>query len=459
MKKSLNYFLIKKNEKLIYNTKNIIIKKMIGVFISKIEPLSIYFTKKNKENIIYDKFNLKKNINNLNLKNINWEKCSVGNSITGKNYIDENIRTGYYSNDKIVVKNYDKLNFLNNIFNNDIFSSITYCISTLNDEDRYWKILKYEKNGFFQRHKDGICNENHFATAIIIPPLSLNKYEGGELILYGENEELVIKADENDWKLVVFGLEIEHELRPIILGERIVFVSKFEYNIEMKYIMNSLIYNDIIELKSDNKSLLNEKKIINSKIIKLQNEINKYKNIIQNYENNNYILQELVDEIIKKLKCNDNNIFIVALKDYYTKPIPTEFNIKDIKVYNTIINYFKYQNIQIRVMNILCQINKGDEDIFIENKLSNSFNKKWQGKDIELYVCEEYESNNKDDEYIKFENHEIICPVKYYDKEYVGELKKEVSQYNDETYDKVFILHTTFLYCSLNNIFYEKNNS
>lgn len=218
-----------------------------------------------------------------------------------------------------------------------------------------------------------------------------------------------------------------NNFKPIILGERIVFVSKFEYNIEMKYIMNSLIYNDIIELKSDNKSLLNEKKIINSKIIKLQNEINKYKNIIQNYENNNYILQELVDEIIKKLKCNDNNIFIVALKDYYTKPIPTEFNIKDIKVYNTIINYFKYQNIQIRVMNILCQINKGDEDIFIENKLSNSFNKNWQGKDIELYVCEEYESNNKDDEYIKFENHEIICPVNFYDKEYVGELKKEVS--------------------------------
>jgi predicted 2-oxoglutarate/Fe(II)-dependent dioxygenase YbiX len=427
---------------------------MIGVFISKIEPYKIYFDKQNEKNIIYEKFNLKNEINNLNLKNINWEKCSVGNSKTGKNYIDENIRNGYYSNINIIVNCNDELNILNNIFNNDIFSSITYSISS---EDRYWKILKYEKNGFFLRHKDGICNENHFATAIIIPPLSLNKYEGGELILYGENEELVIKADENDWKLVVFGLEIEHELRPIILGERIVFVSKFEYNIEMKYIMNSLIYNDIIELKSDNKSLLNEKKIINSKIIKLQNEINKYKNIIQNYENNNYIVKELVDEIIKKLKCNDNNIFIVALKDYYTKPIPTEFNIKDIKVYNTIINYFKDQNIQIRVMNILCQINKGDEDIFIENKLSNSFNKKWKGKDIELTVnCEEYESDNKDDQYIKFENHEIICPVNFYDKEYVGELKKEVSQYNDETYDIVFILNTTFLYCSLNNIFYEK---
>jgi len=230
---------------------------MKGVFISKIQPWRVFyertiivkemtkfnsFRKEKKEFMIYE--SPERNLHNsksLNVQDISWEKCSVGNSKTGDNYFDVNIRNGYYSKDEIhlYIENDDMNGLLDNVFNNKIFTSINYNIAFLNGNYQPWKMLRYDPEGFFQRHTDGIRNENHFATGIIIPPLSLNKYEGGELVLYDKNEELVINADENDWKIVVFGLEIEHELKPVKSGQRIVFVCPFEYDREMKYILNS----------------------------------------------------------------------------------------------------------------------------------------------------------------------------------------------------------------------------
>jgi predicted 2-oxoglutarate/Fe(II)-dependent dioxygenase YbiX len=366
---------------------------MKGVFISKIQPSRIFYEKtviiketpklntfyysnnknerkEKKEFLIYESKD--RNIYNsksLNINDVSWEKCSVGNSKTGDNYVDENIRNGYYSKDNVhlYINNEDMNGLLDNVFNNKIFTSINYNIAFLNGNYQPWKMLRYDPEGFFQRHTDGIRNENHFATGIIIPPLSLNKYEGGELVLYDKNEELVINADENDWKIVVFSLEIEHELKPVKSGQRIAFVCSFEYDREMKYILNSSVYNKTVDLKLDNKIIDEQKESIIEKIKKLENEILEYRKILELYDvkndnqnSNNYILQELVDDILKQLKRNNNNGFIVALKDYYTKPIPSEFGMKDLIVYNTIINYFKEQNIEIRVMNFACKINKGD---------------------------------------------------------------------------------------------------
>jgi len=445
---------------------------MKGVFISTIEPWRIFYERtiivketqkfnyygnnkserKEKKNfMIYESPD--RNINNsksLNITDIEWEKCKVGNKNTSENYIDENIRNGYYSKDNVhlYIKNEKVNGLLDAVFNNKTFTSINYNIAFLDGEYQPWKMLRYDQEGFFQRHSDGIRNENHFATAIIIPPLNLNKYTGGELILYRENEELIIEADENDWKLVVFGLEIEHELKPIKSGQRIAFVCPLDFDREMRYISNTSVYSNLIEVQMDEKVVKKQKESILKKIEKLEKEIDNYHKLLNNYENsnsNNSILQELIDDIIKQLKKNNRNGFIVALNDYYHKPIPSEFDIKDGFVYNSIIKYFKEQNIEIRVMNFACTLNKGDGSYPGWKYITLSIN------------CEGYQSKNKEDGEFKFEDFEIICPKKFYDSEHIGDWVEQVSEYNDETYDNLLILNGTFLLCSLNNIYYEES--
>jgi hypothetical protein len=448
---------------------------MKGVFISTIEPYRIFYDrtiivketpkpgyyyfgskhserKEKKEFMIYESPD--RNINSsksLNITDIEWEKCKVGNKNTvgNKNYIDENIRNGYFSKDKIhlYIENDNIKGLLDVVFNNNTFTSINYNIAFLNGEYQPWKMLRYDQEGFFQRHTDGIRNEIHFATAIIIPPINLNKYTGGELVLYGKDEELIIEADENDWKLVVFGLEIEHELKTIKSGQRIVFVCPFDFNREMKYISDTSVYSNLIEVKMDEKVVKKQKKSILKKIEKLEKEIDDYRKLLNNYEisnSQNNILHELIDEILEQLKTKNRNGFIVALNGYYHKPIPSDFNMKDGIVYNNIINYFKEQNIQIRVMNFACTLNKGDGSSPDWKYLSLSIN------------CESYQSKNKEDGEYKFEDFEIICPTKFYDSEIIGDWVNQVSEYNDETYDNLLILNGTFLLCSLNNIFYEE---
>jgi hypothetical protein len=427
---------------------------MKGVFISNIEPKQIFINSDSYYYYSSSFFNIyqspKDNFQNsksLNIKDIEWRKCTVGNSNTHQNYIDENIRNGYFSRDNIKISafNSSMADLLTNIFDNNIFISVKYNFCFTNDDYQPWKMLRYDENGFFQRHSDGIRNENHFATGIIIPPLSLNKYEGGELVLYRKDEELVITADENNWKLVVFALDIEHELKLIKSGQRIVFVCPFDYNKEMKYLLNNTIYKESLIIKTDEQTIFENKKSILEKIEKLENDILEYRKILNGYDYiNDYILQELIDEILKQLKITKNNGFIVGLKNYYTKPIPTEFCIKDSIVYNTIVKYFKEQNIEIRIMNFGCKINNGDGTLPKQNKIILSTN------------CEGYTSKNKEDDEPKFKDYDIICPNKFYDLEYIGEVDDRLSVYNDSTYDDILILKGTFLHCTLKNVFFEE---
>ncbi len=440
---------------------------MEGVFISTIEPRRIFyektiivkntqkfnsFSKEKKELIIYESPD--KNINNsklLNITDIEWEKSKVGNKNTSENYIDENIRNSYYSKYKVhlYIKN-EKINgLLDVVFNNDKFKLINYQLDFINEEYQPWKMLRYDQEGFFKRHSDGISDENHFATAIIIPPLNLNEYKGGELILYKDNKELIIEPYENEWKLVVFGLEIEHELKPIISGQRIVFVCPLKFTNEMKYINNTSVYSELISLKIDKKLVKSQKKSILNKIKKLEVEIDNYREILKIYDNNqNYILHELINDILDQLKKENRNGFIVALNNFYHKPIPSELKMKDIIVYNTIINYFKEQNIKIRILNFACTSNEADESSIQQKKFNISLSTN----------CEGYESKNDEDIESKFVDYEIICPQKFYDTEYIGDLINQVSQYNDQTYDNLLILNGTFLLCSLDNIYFDESN-
>lgn len=91
-------------------------------------------------------------------------------------------------------------------------------------------LLKYENGGFFKPHIDhsqGLRTSNdktfrHVATILVIPPLELHPHDGGELILYLDDKNQTIKADEN-WNIVIFKLGIVHEVLELLNGIRYVF--------------------------------------------------------------------------------------------------------------------------------------------------------------------------------------------------------------------------------------------
>lgn len=62
----------------------------------------------------------------------------------------------------------------------------------------------------------------------MLPPLRLNRYSGGSLIIYDGPEKIVIDAHPVDWTLIGLPINVQHECIPITNGKRIVFKTKFE---------------------------------------------------------------------------------------------------------------------------------------------------------------------------------------------------------------------------------------
>ena len=87
------------------------------------------------------------------------------------------------------------------------------------------KFLKYEKRCFSLKHND--INSDY--TCLIFPSNSKltsgSKFTGGELIIYKYGKELVnFKPYELIYDtIVILPIELEHEVLPVICGERYVF--------------------------------------------------------------------------------------------------------------------------------------------------------------------------------------------------------------------------------------------
>jgi hypothetical protein len=261
--------------------------------------------------------------------------------------------------------------------------------------------------------------------------------------------------DENDWKLIIFGLDVEHELKEVIEGIRYIFKTELELTWEIKLLMESKQYNNnnkVEEIKLDDKELENEKNNLQEEIEELKKKLeikeNIYNNLLQRKIGNIEII-EFINEIEKYLKKNYENNFMVALLNYYNNPLPDNFKIKDVIIYNGLLDKFKNDNIKINIMNIKTKLNMGD---------GSGGGNYWNADKFSLETwTEDYVPNEEIDKFRKFERVEKFYAKDFYDDITPGDCYHSSSQYNDATYDYIELLDITYLYVSINNNYYDKN--
>jgi len=376
---------------------------------------------------------------NASLNELVWVNSTVGNSTTGENTVDSNIRNSFKSKEPVVINfKYTE----NRISLDKFFPDFKFKYRfDFNEEGDYirWEAVRYLSGGFFARHIDGQENSSHYGTAIILPPTHYNiikgelttepVYTGGELVL--DNTE--ITADESEWKIVLFTIDTPHELKPVLSGERIIFKSKLKYTLDMKYLMDSKVYNQSAE--SDFKSLVDD---FDTKINELKQEILQLEK-----ERESIVSGDIHEnEFIKKIKGDQNkeknyytkswsDQFIVLLENHYHVPIPNSFKEADKYTYNLILKHFP--GCTVRVMNIGGQINMGDS----EHNFNISFSKQTENCNVK----------DKNDSRYKFEG----IPVYHNFEEGItpGDNINSDSVYNDQTYDRIEICDFTILYIQI----------
>ena len=159
------------------------------------------------------------------LNNLEWEDSTVGTS--EGNIINSEIRSSKKLPFKSsITRSYHKDVFkINDIIKDKIFDKNPSFLENTLSYDNNFDLLKYEEGDFFAKHTDGDSELNHFGTLLILPPKAYSTYEGGELILYGE-EEIEIISDQDWWKIIGFDTEIPHELKPVTSGIRYAYKSK-----------------------------------------------------------------------------------------------------------------------------------------------------------------------------------------------------------------------------------------
>lgn len=89
------------------------------------------------------------------------------------------------------------------------------------------QVLCYEVGGHFITHLDTQINAEHRGTVLIFPPKNDWPFEGGELICgspLDQITECVVQTHRTHrWNLVYVEAGIEHSVRPVLKGRRIVF--------------------------------------------------------------------------------------------------------------------------------------------------------------------------------------------------------------------------------------------
>jgi len=100
-----------------------------------------------------------------------------------------------------------------------------------------YKMLIYEKGGFFLSHKDSEKEKGMFATLVIGLPC---KHTGGELVVSFEGKEEVIDFAEGsaDYKIsyAAFYADCDHEIKPVTSGHRVCLV----YNLVQQKVGNEI---------------------------------------------------------------------------------------------------------------------------------------------------------------------------------------------------------------------------
>jgi predicted 2-oxoglutarate/Fe(II)-dependent dioxygenase YbiX len=155
--------------------------------------------------IHYSELNLitKEDINNIEKTSINLIKFNKKND---------------RSYDYLVLNTSQKQIFLKKILN---WFEITFNLKLNTYSENLYDVylMNYKLNDFFTKHKDNQYILNHEKRRKYVIGFHLNNdYFGGEYVLYYDN---ILKVINNEPGLVhCFNADIEHEIKPIISGER-----------------------------------------------------------------------------------------------------------------------------------------------------------------------------------------------------------------------------------------------
>jgi hypothetical protein len=192
-------------------------------------------------------------------------------SVNNKNMIDENIRKSKILENINIDLDSDKHNYYYFNQEEEKFNNLIKTILPKNlrlatyklpfGHNNKWDMLVYNEGDFFVRHTDGKANDEHFATLLLLPPKKIKFYpikdskiiiesfkistlspkeqvkssakmedltDQDNLVLYDGSKKIIISADDNEWSLIGFPINVEHECLQITFGRRVVFKTKFE---------------------------------------------------------------------------------------------------------------------------------------------------------------------------------------------------------------------------------------
>jgi 2OG-Fe(II) oxygenase superfamily len=88
---------------------------------------------------------------------------------------------------------------------------------------KLYKLHMYEQGGHFEKHRDTLHADNHYATLIVVIPSS--KFTGGELLLednHGIMKDLYLDADDTCLDFGIFLTDTPHQVMPVLTGTRVV---------------------------------------------------------------------------------------------------------------------------------------------------------------------------------------------------------------------------------------------
>ena len=176
--------------------------------------------------------------NSLELKNHNFERTLAG--IGSTKILDLEKRSSWTHIHKCLV------GFTNEI--NEFFDQNKIIYGKEDDGYDKFSLLKYEIGDFFLNHRDtklpDITRDNgiteiHLYTCLIFCPYGENEIlEGGELIfkhpeaLYEIKFDPSIETKKNNFVMLIFSIDMYHEVLPIIKGTRWVFKKPLFVKIE-----------------------------------------------------------------------------------------------------------------------------------------------------------------------------------------------------------------------------------
>lgn len=380
---------------------------------------------------------------NLNDENIFWRHCRVGYNKMNK--LMDDVRKSqyaisikdYYDNKKLMdLKKYNlkfvgnfEINFCFGIENlrelekiKDEFSKINeFYGNSIQDNDfdsilYNWKLLKYEEGGKFDEHIDGIKNERHMGTMILLPPKKLSNYKGGELVLFDDDKKIEISNDENKWIFVYIPTNMKHKVNQVLEGTRFSYTKEFIIKEKYYNLMNSIIINDF-DVFDENKM---KKDFIKNKIDKYEEEIVKIRNNINALKEIKDIDKYEIPSDFFPFNCYQN--FIVVFENYIESNKIEDIDYEDylkIKKFSEVNKDF-----ELKFMNVMAKINIDDNNNY-ETLDYDELDER-----IEVY---EY---NSDEGHINIS----VNGFKYYNVIYFGKKLPGIAvtnhqEYNDEYYE------------------------